>query len=344
MRIDAASLLRFLLRAIGWLLLAVGMAWAFGALWYDLPIPALAVRHGLALFLPAGSLAALLFLRPLWRAKFGIVAAILLIAGWWFTLRPSNDRPWQSDVAQTAWADIDGDTVTFHNVRNFDYHHDGTATPRWETRTVLLSHLTGIDLAVNYWGSPWMAHPIACFTFADAQPLCFSIETRREIGESYSAIGGLYRQYELITIVADERDVLRMRTNYHSGEDIFLYRTTASPTQARIRLLEYVTALNALRSQPRWYHAITANCTTTIRTQRPAGDRMPWDWRILLNGKGDEMMYERQLIETSGLSFSELKRRSWINDRARAADQDPDFSRRIREGLPAPPPAAAVAP
>jgi hypothetical protein len=340
MRVNFTSLLRFFLRSLGWLLLVAGLAWAFGALWYDFPLSAPAARHGLALVFLVGAFAALLFPCPRWRTQLGVATSIIFIACWWLTLRPSNDRLWQPDVARTAWADINGDIVTFHNVRNFDYHHDGTATPHWETRTVRLSHLTGLDLAVNYWGSPWMAHPIASFQFSDAPPLCFSIETRREIGENYSAIGGLYRQYELITIVADERDVLRMRTNYHSGEDIFLYRIITSPDQARVRFMEYVTALDALRTKPRWYHAITTNCTTAIRTQRPAKDRMPWDWRILVNGKGDEMMYERRLIETDGLPFAELKRRSWINDRAREADQDPDFSRRIREGLPTPPPAA----
>ena len=107
-------------------------------------------------------------------------------------------------------------------------------------------------------------------------------------GQSYSAIGGLYRQYELIYIVADERDVLRVRTNFRQGEDVYLYRTLAPPAKARERFLEYVNALNALHTRARWYNAIT-----TIRTQRPTNERMPWDWRILLNGKGDEMMFER---------------------------------------------------
>ena len=154
------------------------------------------------------------------------------------------------------------------------------------------------------------------------------------MGESYSAIGGLYQQYELIYIVADERDVLRLRTNYRQGEDIYLYRLRAPPAQARERFLEYVRSLNALRTKPRWYNAITTNCTTAIRDQHPASERLPWDWRILANGKGDEMMYERHVIATGGLPFTELKRRSLINERARAADKDPNFSARIREGSP----------
>ena len=155
-----------------------------------------------------------------------------------------------------------------------------------------------------------------------------------EMGENYSAIGGIYRQYELIYVVADERDVLRVRTNYRQGEDVYLYRVLTSQAQARERFLEYVHALNALRTHPRWYNAVTTNCTTSVRAQRPTNERMPRDWRILLNGKGDEVLYERHLIATGGLPFAELKQRSHINERAHAADKDPDFPRLVRAGLP----------
>jgi hypothetical protein len=134
--------------------------------------------------------------------------------------------------------------------------------------------------------------------------------------------------------VADERDLIRVRSNYRQGEDVYLYRTTVSPEQARTRFLEYLNTINALRDHPRWYNAVASNCTSNIRTQRSINERMPWDWRLLLNGKADEMLYERHNIATGGAPFAELKQRSLINQRARAADQDPDFSGRIREGLP----------
>ncbi len=123
-------------------------------------------------------------------------------------------------------------------------------------------------------------------------------------------------------------------TNYRQGEDVYLYRVLTSQAQAREQFLEYVHALDALRTHPRWYNAITTNCTTSIRAQRPTNERMPRDWRILLNGKGDELLYERHLIATGGLPFAELKQRSHINERAHAADKDSDFSRLVRAGLP----------
>jgi hypothetical protein len=327
-----------LVRVIRWVggLLAlltaiIAAAWAFGAIWFDGPFGA--GNRMAAALLAITFVVVLLFVGPLWR-KVGAVA--LLFGGvliWWLTLKPSNDGNWQPDVAQLAWADINGDEFTFHNVRNCDYRTDTDYTPHWETRTGRLSQITGIDLAIDYWGSPWIAHPIVSFQFADAPPLCFSIETRKTVGQTYSTIGGLYRQFALIYLVADERDVIRLRTNYRH-EDIYLYHLTASPNRARERFLEYIHSLNALRTQPRWYNAITTNCTTSIRSQHPSKERIPWDWRILLNGKGDELLYKDRALVTGGLPFAELKAQSLINDRAKSADASPDFSQLIRVGLP----------
>lgn len=307
------------------------LLWAVGALWYDLPGPQAVRKTAACLLLLGGGLLWFSGSRKRRIAAAGLIAAVM---GWWFTLSPSNNGDWQPDVAQTASADINGDVITFHNVRNCEYRTEKDFTPHWETRTVNLSKLTGVDMAINYWGSPYMAHPIVSFQFSDAPPLCFSIETRKQAGESYSAIGGLYRQFELIYVVADERDVIRVRTNYRKGEDIYLYRLTITPENARGRFMEYVTALNALRDKPRWYNAITTNCTTSIRSQHNPKERAKWDWRMLLNGKGDEMLYERGAFQTGGLTFPELKKRSLINETARASNDAPDFSARIRAGLP----------
>lgn len=328
--------LRFAIIALGSLVCVIATAWAAGALYFDLPVAwlraPLAVIYGLAM------LVALVFVKGRSRAMGLVALGFVAVLAWWLTIQPSNSRDWQPDVAQLAWAEIKGDEVTLHNVRNCDYRTETDYTARWETRTVRISQITGADLAINYWGSPLIAHPIVSFQFADALPVCFSIETRKQVGQTYSAIRGLYRQFELIYVVADERDVIRVRTNYRQGEDIYLYRTTMTPQQARERFHEYLRSLNHIRDHPRWYNAITTNCTTSIRDQHPSGERIPWDWRLLLNGKADELMFERDTIVTAGLPFSELKARSLIDARAKDADASADFSQLIRVGLPEPTP------
>jgi Domain of unknown function (DUF4105) len=314
-----------------WTVLGGLTLWAAGALWFDFPVRT--IRQPVAVIYAAGIIAVAVLGMGRWRAMGLIAGAFIALLVWWLTLRPSNDRAWQPDVAETPWAEVDGDRVTLHNVRNCEYRTATDFTPRWETRAVHLAQLTGLDLAIDYWGSEWMAHPIASFQFADAPPVCFSIETRKEVGERYSTIGGFYRQFELVYVCADERDVLRVRTNFRKGEDVFLYRTTVSPAAARQRFIEYIAAMNALHDEPRWYNAATTNCTTSIRTQHVTTERAAWDWRVLLNGYADEMLYERGVF-AGGLQFPELKARARINEAARDANDAADFSQRIRAGRP----------
>lgn len=326
------TVLKFLFWSVIWIALFFCSLWAIGAIYFDFPVEAL--RLPLTAVFALTILTILIFARGQKKKSTFIFAGFIIVTAWWLTLKPSDNRPWQPDVTETGWAEMNGDVVTIHNVRNCEYRTETDYTPAWETRTVRFSQISGMDIAITYWGSPWIAHPIISFRFNDALPLSFSIETRKMIGQEYSALRGFYRQFTLMYIAADERDVLRLRTNYRKGEEVYLFRLIATPDEARERFVEYLEALNELHSEPRWYNAVTTNCTTAIRTQRPVHERIPWDWRILLNGKGDELLYEHKFVATDGLSLSELRARSHINDRARRADQDPEFSKRIREGLP----------
>jgi hypothetical protein len=221
--------------------------------------------------------------------------------------------------------------VTIHNLRNFDYRSETDFTPHWETRHYDLRQLRGVDIFITYWGSPYMAHPILSYDFGPDGHVCFSIETRPENGEAYSALGGLYRQFELTYVVADERDVIRLRANHRKGEDVYLYRLRLP--HLRQSFLEYARTVNELDASPRWYNAITNNCTTAIRHQRAPDERTPFDWRLIVNGYGDQMLYENNRINRP-LPFAELRKRARINPQAKAADHDPDFSARIRAGVP----------
>lgn len=316
--------MRFVVRFLAVLTSALVVSWTTGALFFDGPSPILV---GLQFFV---ILVVFFFVRG-WKRKLSLVCLwFVLVLAWWLMLKPRSDRNWQPDVAQTAWAEVHGDDVTLHNVRNFDYRTATDFTPHWETRTVHLSQITAIDVAVCYWGSECIAHPIASFQFADSPPVCFSIETRKEVGESYSALRGFFRQYELIYVVVDERDAIRLRTNVRTGEEVYLYRLKTPPDRARGHFLDYIAALNELHDQPRWYNAATANCTTSIRSQQVSDKRDPWDWRILINGKIDELLFERGDLKTDGVSFPELKAKSLINEAANAAGNEPDFSKRLR--------------
>ena len=308
--------------------------WAAAALYFDLDLASLRVSAAVAY---AGSIAVLLITsKGHWRGAIICLCAFACVLIWWLSLRPSNDRAWQPDVAQVAWTEINGDRVTIHNFRNCDYRTEGDYTPHWETRTYDLAKLRAVDFFLIHWGSPWIAHPIVSFDFGDEGHVAVSVETRKEVGKVYSSVRGFFRYYELIYVISDERDVVRLRSNYRQHEDIYLYRTRASPQQGRLIFLDYLQRANRLRERPEWFNALTNNCTTNISHHlADAGHRnfSRWDWRIMLNGRADEMLHEHGDL-AGELSFKELKSRALINAAARAADQAPDFSDRIREDRP----------
>lgn len=307
-------------------------AWAAAALFFDSPYPAL--RPVLAIVYLVVVVGALLLLR---RGHAGLViawAGFAIVVFWWLSIKPTNRSDWQPDNAQTAYADINGDQVIIHNFRNCDYRTETDYTCQWETRSYNLANLRGADIFITWWGSPWIAHPIASFDFGDEGHVAMSIETRDVIGQSYSAIRGFFRQYALTYIASDERDVIRLRTNYRKDEEVYIFRTTVKPGMARKIFLDYLQRANELHRQPEWYNAITNNCTTNIAVSADEArkTRMRLDYRILLNGKMDEMMYEHGTLVTGGLTLPALKAQAHINPAAQAAGNSPDFSRIIREG------------
>ena len=313
-----------------WLVSGLATVWAVAALYFDVRIAWL--RVPLAVVYGLGMVAVWARVRRPWKLAvtgmgFGVVV------GWWFCLQPSNDRDWQPDVARTAYAEIKGQQVVIHGIRNCDYRTETDFEVHYRDQTFDLDQLHTVDFYLVTWGSPDIAHTMVSFGFTTGDYVVFSIETRMVKGQSYSAIRGFFRQFELIYVIADERDVVRLRTNYRKDEEVCLYRLQLPPAEGRELFLDYVRRVNELHAQPQWYNALTENCTTAIRTQRDPRDRSPWDWRMLLNGHLDEMLYERGLIITN-LPFAELKKLSNINTRAHAADQAADFSAQIRRGLP----------
>jgi hypothetical protein len=312
--------------------LLVMAGWATVAILYS-NLPDI-IRPWIAGIFGLGSLIALVGMHRNRRVRWGFLAAFAVVLIWWLLMPPSNSKNWQPDVAVLPWADIQGNKVTLHNIRNCDYRSETDYTVRHYDKSFDLTKLKGIDLSLVYWGSPYIAHTMLSFDFDGEGFVCFSIETRKEVGEDYSTVKGFFRQYELTYVVADERDLIGLRTNYRVGEDVYLYRLNASPDLTRKVFLDYLREVNSLKERPEWYNALTGNCTTSIRGHTaPYNPDARIDWRIIVNGFIDKMLYERKTIDTS-LPFKELKERSLINERAKGLDKSPDFSRLIRLGLP----------
>jgi len=326
---------RWLLRILLSLLLLLAICWAALALWIDGPESRI-VAGVLAGSLLIGTVVSAVLVRPFRRAAACVAVLFTLVLAWWLALTPSNDRNWQPDVARLPTATLDGSLLTIHNIRSFNYRDVDEYDERWITATYDLNELVGYDIFFSFWGPTAYGHTISSWEFADGRHLAISIETRKEVGESYSALRGFFRQFELYYVVAEETDVIKLRTNYR-GERVELYRIYTPDNGAEKMLLNYVSDMNELATKPKWYNALTHNCTTTIwRHAKAVGSSFPLDWRLLANGYVLQLAYQLGTVNTS-MSLEALQRASDITAKARQAGDDDDFSRQIRIGLPARP-------
>lgn len=272
--------------------------------------------------------------RQIWRSCLIYFSLFILMLAWYFTLKPSNDRQWQPDVAILSKVSIKDNLITVHDVRNFDYRSETDYSPAYYDKVYDLNKLKSADIIVVYWMGPLIAHTFVSFDFGENDHLAISIEARKELGEEFSTIKGFFRQYELYYVVADERDVIRLRTNYrhNPNEDVFIYRISATISNIRAVFMQYVNEINSLNKVPKFYNSLTTNCTTGIwKASQVNKPQIPFSWKILANGYLPEYLYENNLLETRGLSFQALSQSAYVNEKAHQLPNNSDFSTKIRE-------------
>ncbi len=334
MSAGAHPLLRLLLLTLATLLVALAASWGVLALAYQARGGPL--RRRLAGLLWAGIGAGAVVLLCDGRAALalaGYAAAHGALLLWWRRLTPSGSGEWAADVALLATGSAADGRVRLHHVRDFLWRTPPACTARWESREYDLERLRSVDMIMSYWRGPSIAHALFSFGFDGGEYVAFSVEVRRRRGQQFSEIGGFFKRFELVILAAQERDVVRLRTNVRR-EDVYLYRLRLPGSAIRALFLAYVEEANQLAARPRFYHTVTANCTTLVyqMMNRIVG-RLPLDLRLLFSGYLPQ--YVRRIGGlTRGLSFDELRARGRITERARAADASATFCGDIRRGVP----------
>lgn len=328
------SVLRFTASAVTTVMLLIPAAWAAVALGYQAP-GSLLKRIIVLLW----SAFALCILVAFWRGHAGLALAsfalaFVVLAAWWRRIRPTNDRLWADDVAQITHGSVQGNHVTLHNVRNFDWRSNSDYTQRWETRGYDLDRLISVDMILSYWDGWAIAHMLISFGFDDGQYVAFSVEVRRRKNATYSELGGFFKRDGLSIIAADERDVIRVRTNIR-GEDDYLYRLRMPLPAVRSLFLGYVDQANRLLDTPRFYNTLTVNCTMLVyhMMTRIVG-YLPWSYRLLFTGYLPAYVYRVGGLDQR-FTLEELRALGRITDRARKSDRSDSFSADIRQGIPA---------
>ncbi|MDX3773821.1 DUF4105 domain-containing protein [Chromatiaceae bacterium AAb-1] len=329
------DLLQLTTRILLSLLLSLSALWCSLVIWYLLPVNPASVRITGAIIWCgfAGWSVFRLWRQQSLKTLLPYTTALLVLLGGWLMVTPSHNRIWADDVAQMLQSDIQGNLVTLHNVRNFDWRTETDYTVNWETRQYDLSQLQRVDMALSYWMGPAIAHTLVSFGFSDGRYLTFSIEIRKEQGESFSAVGGFFKQFETSLIAADERDILYVRTNAR-GEDVYLYNVNMAPADIRSLFLAYLKEAEQLRHKPRFYNTITENCTTIVfRMVQRIVQGLPVDYRLLASGYLPEYLYDVNGLP-AGYTMEQLRTQGRITERALAYGNGENFSEVIRQGIP----------
>lgn len=325
------------LRGLSGAVILIASLWGGLALWFQLVLWPVAIVASILLIWFSTAIAAALALwrqgpaKQKWLSGYLLLAAILLT--WWHTLSPSHDKNWADDVAQLLESQIEGDKVSLNNVRNFHWYSETDYIARWESREYDLSQLVSADLLLSYWMGPHIAHTLVSFGFADGQQLVFSLEIRKEQHESFSAVGGFFRQFEQVIIAADEQDIVYTRSNARQ-EDVYLYRLMMTQAQLRALFLGYLDTAESLRTTAQFYNTLSSNCTTIVfDLARQIAPDIPLDHRLLLSGHFAEYAYDLGAL-TPGYSYAELKTLGYINPRTKHISPPNSFSKAIRMGIP----------
>jgi len=245
--------------------------------------------------------------------------------------RPSNFRDWSPDQAVLPYAEIEGGVVHVHNVRNCTYFDQDTYVLGYYDKTYDTNALRTVDfIMVPFKDIPSVAHTMLSFGFDGGDYLALSVEIRREQGEKYDYLRGMLDQYELMYVLGDERDLVKLRTNYR-GDDVYVYRARATPEQTRKLFLDVIARVNKLAVEPEFYNILTNNCTTNIaqHINHLAPGKVPLDYRVLLPGYSDKLAYDLGLLDTA-LPFPEARQRANVSEVARRNGDSPDFSAVIR--------------
>lgn len=274
------------------------------------------------------------------KLSYLFYAGFAIALGVFFALTPSNQRDWLPENAQMLDFKLanDGKTITLYNVRNFDWHSKTDYRPNWETRQYDLDKLQSLDLIASYWMGDKIAHTLVSFGFSDGQRVAFSIEIRKEQGEDFSTFGGFFRNYELLIIAADEKDIIYTRSNVRH-EDVYIYPLVVPQTDLKPLFLAYANKARALKNKPEWYNSLTNNCTTAMYPLFNSLHLIPfekkWDYRWIESGHFPDYLYEQNLVSHK-FDFATWHNKAYINPKSDKFSNDnpissSDYSALIRQ-------------
>ena len=335
------SLIKAVLDSLFYLFVIVSSIWLCLALWIHQPFGKIFTYLAIALWLTlAGSITGIYFVQAIFKRKTDVLIYLICFSIGvicFLAMPPRNDRDWNPEVARILDYQKDGDIVTLHNVRNFNWRAEDDYDIHWDTRQYDLSKLENLDVVLSYWAGNKIAHTLVSFGFSDGRHLSFSLEIRKEKTEEFSTIGGFFRQYELALVAADEKDIIYTRSNIRD-ERVYLYPVKISKPALQKLFVSYLKKGKALQQQPRWYNTVFSNCTTIIFDMVNAIHPLPADYRLIVSGMLPDYLYDIHALDQH-YTLASWYQMAFINPKvkgfeARTNQSSALYSALIRQGLP----------
>ena len=318
--------------------------WTALALFYNVPLPPWAATI-LALavaFLYASAFRERLLVRgrqdTFWRETRRSLAALAVTAAvaiWYFGfITPNPNEDWITQHAKMPHVEVVGDEVHVGNVRNFIWHTPTDFTPGYEDRVYDVSALSSMYFVISpIFDLEPAAHVWVCFGFSDGQHVAVSVEARGVKGRPFGLFPSMFRQFQLIYVIGDERDVVGLRGVARKAAVRF-YPVRATKKEMRAFFLDVMERAHSLEERPEFYNLFTNNCLNNItyHIRRLGARDLPSAVLLVLTGFSDRYAYDFGFIDTN-LPFEKAREAYRIDEWMRNTTLDDTFSKRLRETL-----------
>ena len=249
--------------------------------------------------------------------------------------KPSNEREWAKDQNILSHVEFNNELITIYNIRNATYKNTSDYDLSYYNKTFNLNEIKRLDYLLEHFGSfEGIAHTMLTFGFENDEYISISIEIRKEKGEEYSPLKGLFRAYEIMYVIGDEKDLINLRTNYRN-DSTYLYPINISKESLKQLFVLMLNRTNELSNNPEFYNTLTSTCTTNLAKASSKTTQKSFSqlhYKVLLPGYSDSLLLDRDTILTNLKTTEEIRNKFKINKIARVHQYSDSktFSKAIR--------------
>jgi hypothetical protein len=184
------------------------------------------------------------------------------------TKQPSHNKHWEALSARTPNALIRPESITLQNVRDRHYVANNSETENY-TWLDNLTIVPDTDIVRTWFGAAELSanlpisHTFLSFELHTGDVYTLSVEARRTVGQTYSPIKGMSKQYPLWYGWGTERDMVGGRALLYKKQ-VEYYPLTLNQTQAANLFRTLATRTHEVAMQARWYNTFTSSCATEL--------------------------------------------------------------------------------